>query len=109
MEYITRRKAVYILNTLACSEVLSEDVTTMLEDIALCIEEERFGRHIWGADVEDVSFIHSAWHEDKFSDDKLIKWNALNKKYVFEPALYESDMLDGGRFIDPDDECDPFD
>ena len=105
--YISRIEALNVLYRLAGSRIIADDISNEIEEIALCIEEERYSRHIWGADPREIAELHTAWREDLLDDAKIKRWNEINDKLTFEPSKTEVDMLDGGRF--DDDECDPFD
>ena len=107
--YISRIEALNVLYRLAGSSIINNDISDAIEEIALCIEEERYGRHIWGANPREIAELHTAWREDLLDDAKIKRWNEINDKLTFEPSKSEVDMLDGGRFDDDIDECDPFD
>ncbi len=81
----TRAEAVATLYELIDSGVLSEDLTSALELIARCIEEEdaetHLGVFLWGAKDDDWVELFVAHREDLWTDELEAKVQAIYDKY----------------------------
>lgn len=105
--YITREEAFNVLEDLIESDILSDEICDLLHSIAECIEEERYCRHIWGGDPEEICELYTAHREDLITPEIINRCAEIHQKYEFMPATFEADLYDDDD--DDDDECDPFD
>lgn len=106
--YITRQEAFNVLESLIESDILSDEICDQLHSIAECIEEERYCRHIWGGDPEEICELYTARRVDLITPEILNMCEEIHEKYEFKPATFETDIYDDAEDED-DDECDPFD
>lgn len=104
-KYITRLEAFDVLEALIESDILSDEICDKLHSIAECIEEERYCRHIWGGDPEEICELYIAHREDLITPEIINRWAEIHEKYEFKPATFESDLY----YDEDDDECDLFD
>lgn len=87
---ITRENAIDVINDLICADVLSDEKMDALSDIRLAIEEERLGRHVWGAPDEWISKLHVAVREDLITDELINEYEKIHKGLVFNPSTFET-------------------
>lgn len=96
---ITRDDALDVLESLIIADILSPEVESKIEDIIKCIDEERDGRHIWGATDDDWIELHIAHREDQWDEALTKKMENIVQKYSFVPAPYET----GDAVVDAED------
>lgn len=81
----TREEAIETLYELINSGILSEDITSKLENIANCIEaedsENNLGISLWGVLEDDWAVLFMAYREDLWTDERIAKIQAIYDKY----------------------------
>lgn len=81
----TRKEAIETLYELINSGILSEDISSKLEDIAKCIEvedsENNLGISLWGVLEDDWVELVIAYREDLWTDELKAKIQAIYEKY----------------------------
>lgn len=85
---ISRSEAVNVLEEIIDADILNDRLQLQLENIKNCINEERYCRHIWGAN-EDWIKLHVAYRSDLITDELNAELNAIADKHTFSPAPYE--------------------
>ena len=112
--YITRQQAFDVLESLIESDILSDEVCDALHSIAECIEEERYCRHIWGGDPEEICELYTAHREDLITPEIINRCAEIHQKQIFtmmtmtmmtsvilliKEARYELSSFTGGRQV----------
>lgn len=92
-QIISREEAINSLMDLLVSGILKEELENDIQRIIQCIEEEKYGRHIWGTDIDDYTKMHLSARADLLTDEQLDEIEAIEKKYSFIPAPYEDDEI----------------
>lgn len=90
---ITREEATDVLYKIQGSDILSEELEDQIGQIIECIEEEKIGRHIWGAEDDEFAKLHIAYREDLWTDELIKECKEIEKKITFEPAPYEKEEI----------------
>lgn len=90
---ITRTEAIRVLRRLEECGILNEELENGVADILRCIDAERDGLHIWGAEDEWVK-LYIAYREDLWTPELKAELQAINDKYSFVPAPYEAEKLE---------------
>jgi len=85
---INRETASSLLFDLSSRGLLDEGLCDSLQEIANCIDAERKGFHIWGAN-DDHSKLFTAYREDLLTDELKEELEGIYKKYTFEPSPFE--------------------
>ena len=91
---ITREEAIDALMQLEGSDILSEELEDQIGEIICCIEEEMIGRHIWGAEGDEVAKLHIAYSKDLWTDELIKECKEINNKIRFIPAPYEKEEIE---------------
>lgn len=88
--YMSREDAIRLLYTLINSCILADEFEADLEELANIIQAEREGLHIWEADADEVTTLHTAVREDLITDDYLDKCRQIRAKYSFANSPFEA-------------------
>lgn len=91
---ITREEAIDALMQLEGSDILSEELEDQIGEIICCIEEEMIGRHIWGAEGDEVAKLHIAHRKDLWTDELIKECEEIENKISFKPAPYEKEEIE---------------
>ena len=77
---ISRDEAIQVLYQVMNSGIISEDIEEELQDIANCIEGEKKGLFLWGADDDHID-LFTARREDLIDDAWEQHLDELWEKY----------------------------
>lgn len=86
---ITRDEAIETLYELIDNPIISSDLSETLQDIAICIDDEKAGFHTWGIPDKDQTTLNTAYREDLKEEIENAK--KVAKKYAFGPSEWEKE------------------
>lgn len=85
---VNRETAVDFLHRLSGNGIFDGGICDSLDEIALCIEAEMSGLHIWNAG-DDCVKLFTAYREDLVTNEKKAEIQSIADKYSFTPSPFE--------------------
>ena len=89
---IPRDEALEALRHLAESGILCDELELAVEEIAHCIEAEKLGLHLWGAD-DDADELFTAFYGN-LTTGQTERLRRIRVKYRFSPSAFETEEVE---------------
>ena len=89
---ISRDEAIQTLYELIDNEIIDEDLSNRLQEIANNISHEKYGFHTWGILDDDCVKLMTAYRDDL--KEELEEQSKLAYKYSFIPSEWEKENLE---------------
>ena len=90
---VTRNYAIETLYSLINCGILADDICDDLNDIAVCINGECDGLHLWGADKDDVRALYTSYSKNVLTEEIKEKLTEVYKRLQFTPSAFEQDQV----------------
>ena len=92
-KHITRDEASDFLYSLVNTGFLGEEAEKKLAEIANIIDDENFGYHFWGADVDERTKLFTSVRSDLITDEYRETCAEIANKYSFVPSDFEREEV----------------